>query len=494
MRLSIANLMTKNSVHITLGLILILAAYLRFNGLGDNSLWLDECYTVQFARAGFEGVLTGVASDIHPPLYYLIVHVVILALGASELVVRTPSAIFGILTCFVTFLLARMVAGRRFALLAALLLAVCPLAIDHSREARMYSLLPLMAGITTLAFLKLLDGVTRRRILIAGACGGLLLYTHYTGHIYFAALLLALMAPLSLNKEARAAAIKALALALALFIPWIPTVFTQFGLRREHLLRFSLESLRDMFTSNGPFWTVPDQSLRLLAGGLFLLSVALGVIGSFVGGHAESPARRKKKRVAYLLAVVLLAFVAICFLLSIARPFFLPKSGLSIYPVLMALCAYGLSYLSRPSWVWPCARALVAGSIAISLVALAIVGAAYNSPREYPDARGLCHFLEKQPSSELLLLVHNYNSAILRYYLPGAYQQYVAGRIVFINNMEELVTRLPNIRSFRRFWLVNLTNEPNFLQLLASDSLIEQRAVCFKGCYATLDSWPEDAN
>jgi uncharacterized membrane protein len=113
--------------------VLILAFALRIINL-SQSLWLDEAITALTVKNyDFINIITGFAKgDFHPPLYYLILKFWTNLFGYSEIALRMPSVIFGVLTVFFVYKLG----GKK----AALLMAVNPLAVYYSQEARMYSL------------------------------------------------------------------------------------------------------------------------------------------------------------------------------------------------------------------------------------------------------------------------------------------------------------------------------------------------------------------
>lgn len=122
--------------HIMLGFILGLAAVLRLGALGRWSLWLDEVYSWRFAGGPVSAIWQQVGEP-QPPLYYLLLHYW-MALGQSEFWLRLPSALTG---CFAVLLMWKTGAAfgnRQVGLLAAALLALSPLHIWYSREARMY--------------------------------------------------------------------------------------------------------------------------------------------------------------------------------------------------------------------------------------------------------------------------------------------------------------------------------------------------------------------
>ena len=81
---------------VVLTFILGLAAYLRLAGLGAESLWLDEGYTVAFTGLPFRKMMVYIATrDVHPPLYYILIQFW-RYLGDSEVMLRFPSVVFGI--------------------------------------------------------------------------------------------------------------------------------------------------------------------------------------------------------------------------------------------------------------------------------------------------------------------------------------------------------------------------------------------------------------
>lgn len=121
--------------------ILLLALVLRLVLL-NQSLWLDEAISVLSAKSlGFWHFTTGYPmGDFHPPGYFALLWVWGRIFGFSEVAVRMPSVILGVLTVGLTYLLGKDLFSKKMGLLAALLLALGPLHIYYSQEARMYSL------------------------------------------------------------------------------------------------------------------------------------------------------------------------------------------------------------------------------------------------------------------------------------------------------------------------------------------------------------------
>jgi 4-amino-4-deoxy-L-arabinose transferase-like glycosyltransferase len=75
-------------------------------------------------------------------------------LGSSEVILRIPSVIFGLITICIVFLIAEKLFNRRVGLIASSLMATSGLAIYYSQEARMYGLAALLVSCLVYLFLR----------------------------------------------------------------------------------------------------------------------------------------------------------------------------------------------------------------------------------------------------------------------------------------------------------------------------------------------------
>jgi hypothetical protein len=162
-------------------LILLLAAGLRFSSLGASGLWLDEVIQAGAARYHSLGeVIAWTRLDDQMPLLNGITWLMRGVLP-NDALLRTPSAIAGLLTVVGMYLLGRALFGTRAGLIAAILTAVWPFAASYSLEARPYALL-IMA--TTFQMYFAYQVVVRRRLIdgLGLALASLIsLYSHYMG-------------------------------------------------------------------------------------------------------------------------------------------------------------------------------------------------------------------------------------------------------------------------------------------------------------------------
>jgi 4-amino-4-deoxy-L-arabinose transferase-like glycosyltransferase len=124
---------------LVVGLILVVAAALRFWDLGGKSFWWDEFGTIGFSRGSLLEVATN-TGETNPPFYHLLAHVWIRVFGLSEFSLRFPSALAGVGAVVLIGLIGRLLEGTRLALIAMTLMALCPQPLLWSRNARVYSL------------------------------------------------------------------------------------------------------------------------------------------------------------------------------------------------------------------------------------------------------------------------------------------------------------------------------------------------------------------
>jgi uncharacterized membrane protein len=118
--------------------IVIVGAILRLYRLDYQSLWLDEGLQYSIVANNSIGELFGQVRSFHPPLSFLINHA-FLQIGDSEFFLRLPSALFGIASLPVFFMLTKELTSSRVALISTGVLGMSPFHIWYSQEGRMYA-------------------------------------------------------------------------------------------------------------------------------------------------------------------------------------------------------------------------------------------------------------------------------------------------------------------------------------------------------------------
>src|SRR4051812_39825565 len=115
-----------------------LAAVLRFATIGLQAYHHDEIVTAsRVLRGSFWHAMDAVGfSESAPPLYYALAWIWTQFTGTGEVGLRSLSALAGVATVPVAFLIGRQLRGERAGLAAAALVAVNPMLLWYSQEAR----------------------------------------------------------------------------------------------------------------------------------------------------------------------------------------------------------------------------------------------------------------------------------------------------------------------------------------------------------------------
>ena len=168
--------------------VLLLAFYLRLDELGNWPLRWDEAFSVWEAQMGFLEVTGFTARDVHPPMYFWLLHVWVRLAGTSEFAIRALSLFFSQITIVTVYaLILRLSKRQRAAWLGLLLITTSPYHIHWSQDARMYALATMFATLVIYAYFR---GWTGRFALTS--VGAVL--SHYFGAIVLGVILLFQMA------------------------------------------------------------------------------------------------------------------------------------------------------------------------------------------------------------------------------------------------------------------------------------------------------------
>ena len=176
--------------------VLSLAFALRVGQLQGRPLWYDEAFTVLYASLSpakmIYGTVTPVvgvgATEVHPLLYYFLLHGWMALAGQSPFAVRFLSVALGMITVALLGRLAAWCLDQKVSLVVALLAAVNPFHVAYSQEARMYALLGLAAVAATWGLLRALEGGGLRWWVLYAGAAALTLYAHNLGAFVLLAL------------------------------------------------------------------------------------------------------------------------------------------------------------------------------------------------------------------------------------------------------------------------------------------------------------------
>ncbi len=453
-------------------LLTLLAVGLRLWGLGSESLWFDEGWSAVVAR--LDGpTLRNVLATQPFPLYYALLHLWA-GLGDSEFSLRLLSALAGALTVPFLYALVRGFWGAPAARWAGLLLAISPLHIWYSQEARMYALATLWAAMASWALLQAARKPTLKWWGLYVVLSTLALYTFYYAALVLAAHGLYLLY-LAWRSRTGGAALQGWLLALValvlLFIPGLVVLFSQleggtWGWVAEKYGRPGLGELVDLALafSVGNTWAGPGW-LRWAALAAYGLAVLAGMSRLVVSREHLGWEMRLEAGVIFW-GAYLVAPIGAILALSQFHPSFVVRYLVLFLPPWCALAGRGLASMARlRGWRWALAGLLLLAS-ALSLRNL------YQQPQK-EDWRGVAQRITVQAQpGDAIALVDEDTSAVFGYYYQGPLPVVgVSGALEEGPALASVVERL--IAGHQGVWVVtsHTTNDALWQHLALDDRL-----------------------
>lgn len=209
-----------------LGFLTALGVATRFASLGLQSFHHDEVITAARVIPGsFSDMLHRVkTSESNPPLYYVLAWGWAKAFGTGEFGLRSLSALFGAATVPLAYCVGAELSSRRAGLIAAALVAVNPMLIWYSQEARSYALLVFFCAASLYFFVRALRTRRGRDLALWALASALALCSHYFA--FFAVAIEALWLLVALRSRWRAV-LPALSLVAATGLALLPLIAAQ---------------------------------------------------------------------------------------------------------------------------------------------------------------------------------------------------------------------------------------------------------------------------
>jgi hypothetical protein len=356
--------------------LLLAGALLRGMRLAWQPLWWDEGYSVYFATESLQQMWWLTAHNIHPPLYYTLLHGWLRAVqNVHPIVLRLFSVGIGMLglALFAWFTQLLYPQRRRLLLIATVLLLCNPMHLFYSHEVRMYSLALVVSIASTACLWKLAEQIEQQTpatsaVLAYAITATLALYTLY----YLAFLLLAhlLWALWRFRHERRRliALLMADALAFIFYLPWL--IYTAPKLLNYVAAKVPADADQPLgpltylirhlvaFTAGHIAPTPPFTQITTWAGigGLALLILATRSLLR-KAQNAQSDIPHSALRTPHSLLWTCLLFpTGLAFLLNLNLPFF-PVGGerllLFVLPYFLLLIATAIDQTWRAPFVGP---------------------------------------------------------------------------------------------------------------------------------------------
>src|SRR3989338_724452 len=153
--------------------------------INSHDFWFDESYTYFASNLKAQDVLKLSLSDNNPPLYYLLIHFLI-KISDNEYFLRLPSLLAGLATIIFTYKFSQLLTkSQKVSNIAALLVAVSPLTLYLSTEARPHSLAIFLLVLLLFLFVKIQQKPKVKNLTAFALISILALYTHYYIALFF---------------------------------------------------------------------------------------------------------------------------------------------------------------------------------------------------------------------------------------------------------------------------------------------------------------------
>ncbi len=251
--------MKRRYILLAFWIILLVGLGLRMFHLDQESIWVDEAYSLRYAMQDSPlSVIKAVSmTEGAPPGHYLLLHYWINLFGNSEFSVRFPSLLFGFLSIPLMFAIGRRMKGTKVGLLAALFMATSMLQVLYSQEARLYAMYGFFSLLGGYFLLRLLQNKEKEKqnffygfYILSMTIAFYVNYLTFGLLVIFTLIVLWYRERLSLPKW-----VVSNVLVLLLSAPLLPILFDQFSAAQRSLVTALLaKGVPTLFSSLGVFF------------------------------------------------------------------------------------------------------------------------------------------------------------------------------------------------------------------------------------------------
>lgn len=440
-----------NKKYAALLAIVLLGAFLRFYDIGAESFWLDESATAMTIKRysaneissniiKYGNILPSYYSgNMDLPIYYVLLEYWTSLFGLDEAGIRSFSAVFGVLSIILVYILAKNLFSEKTGLTASLIFSLSAVMIEFSQEARLYSFLIFIALASSYFLFKMISTKSYKHISYFVIINIIGIYTHYP-FLFFVIFELFFVAILAAKEylEKKKTFVKREYLAVLIlplfYLPLLPRLLEPKLVATHFFGSFSLGKLAKMFLQLNT-WFYPSESLRQNLGNLQLGKLAFSdwvliasvvlitVILSFYSAKNFFRLRKITSNHTFLLLWIAVPFaVAFAVLFRSIATFGSIRHFIFIVPPYFILSALGMSKLKGRKFIF-----LIVSFLVLSVFPIYSYYGNVNNP-QYKEA---VRFLESNATKELIIV--NLPSVAV----PFNYYSDKLENVKGVNNLEE---------------------------------------------------------
>lgn len=431
--------------------ILLIAAAFRIVNTGHWPVWTDEGWSTWAASDHHVDVIVDrvLTKDRHPPAFVLALSAWWTIAGDSRIALRFLAIAGGLLTVAALYRLTADAFGRGPGLYAALLLAILPSAVYYSQEIRDYGWLTLSVTLMSLFFVRYLQKPSRAAWVGYVISTVFMLYTLYLG-----ALILAIQVGIGLlawrvDLREKMRLVGSWVVCLILYIPWLVISIKQ------------LQSVPEGIASLPSTWTGFLVASEIVLGGQLALTAGLCVLGLW--RVIERPTRSVRWLAQMTIVLSGIGLFGLMFAVNLRVGLLAPRTLVFLTPMVMAICAYGLSQLDRRA----------RSSLAVALLVLLPATALPLQPRLDYQVAAQAVAAEYTPG-DLVVLENGWDDNAFRYEimlaLGDSAEPLIIRTLPWVDNRQMPIPVVPQIedllRAHRRVFVVNWLQPPQVIPFL----------------------------
>ncbi|MBI3889731.1 glycosyltransferase family 39 protein [Candidatus Saccharibacteria bacterium] len=361
--------------------LVLFAGVLGFGALAAStvtkfSIWFDEAFGSYLIRFDYFDLTRYTAYDVHPPLYYWLLKTWSLLFGNTELGLRSMSIFFGVVTIIFVFVLIMKLFGRRAAYVTLLFLALSPLFIRYSQEARMYTVLTSIVAAATYVLVYAQENAKKRwPWVVYGLLLALGMLTQYfaalawLSHWVWRAFVVRQEKGKFVKNFFTRKWVGAHIIAVVIFLPWLPWLIRQFADVQGNgfwIPAVSSATIPDFFT-NFLLFSDHESVKSWLAAGFYI------VFATLVFLTARLVVLLKAKEREYYVLLISMVLVPIIILLAMSmpplRPAFIDRYLMASITFLPALIGVSLVIASR---LYPRKVIISMGAVILAMMCVGI--------------------------------------------------------------------------------------------------------------------------
>ena len=492
MKSSLYKFIIKHKVLSILGAILLLGFFLRLYHINYFDLWRDEAFSVNAANNSLLNIIEITLNDTHPPLHLLILHYWMKIFGNSEFSVRFPSLIFGIFTILATYKLSSLISKRKMvALISTLFVALNPLLIIYSQEARPYSMLTffsIMAIFFLFRILKNPKWVDYVGFILFSVLG---LYTHniyifvlMTLILFFGFRLLykRMLKPLETkDKNSLIHFLVSIGIIFFLYLPGLFIFIHQYiNIESNELwlqypnIKIIIENINWVFTSHSYYshFSDFDYLFVFLIKNLGISFLVFGMLIEIKGSKNRLPT----------FSLFLLGILSTIIIISFWMPFFFVRYLIFLTPIILIISALGAySTIKLLGKIGTLFLILIFSLSSIGFFVLNIA----NNPDQKAHYRDAISVMKYNPETDIILHPHALTFHSFNYY--SDWEDYIYDPEKKLANFEGLAIVQEadyfsnELNDYQRIWTICLTIEKDIEKILKQHNFKKTSSRTFHG-------------